>query len=67
LNGAIKLDGSTLFMAKAADSAGKTLGDIYIMNLSDKNLPVLRVKDAAMTNGTDIKTLLGTVKSGSSA
>jgi len=66
LNGATKLDSTTLFMAKASDSSGKALGDIYIKNLSDKNLPVLRVKDAAMTNGTDIKTLLGTVKSGSS-
>lgn len=63
LDGATKLDSSTILQAKAADGAGKTIGDIYIKNLSDKNLPVLRIKDAAMANGTDIKTLLGTVKS----
>jgi hypothetical protein len=67
LDGATKLDSSTILQAKATDGTGKTIGDIYIKNLSDKNLPVLRVKDAAMTNGTDIKTLLGTVKSTSNA
>jgi len=62
LANATKVDNDTLLVAKAADAGGHTIGDIYIKNLSDKNLPVLRVKDAAMTNGADIKNLLGTVK-----
>lgn len=62
LSGATKLDDTTLLVSKAADASNKTIGDIYIKNMSDKNLPVFRVKDAAMTNGADIKNLLDTVK-----
>lgn len=65
--GAVKLDDTTLLQAKASDPAGHTIGDIYVKNLTDKNLPVFRVKDAAMTNGDAIKNLLGTVKFGAAS
>jgi hypothetical protein len=59
---ATKLDSSTIVQAKASDPSGKVIGDIYTKNLNDPSLVVLRVKDTPMTNGSDIKLLLGTVK-----
>ncbi len=62
LASATKLDAKTIVQTKVLDAAGKVMGDIYAENLSDPNLVVIRVKDAAMTNATAIKQLLGTVK-----
>lgn len=62
LTGAQKLDDATIVQSKATDSAKKVIGDIYIKNLTDPSLVVLRVKDAAMTNGDNIKQLLNTVQ-----
>jgi hypothetical protein len=62
---AVKLDSTTIVQAKAQDTSGKVIGDIYSKNLTDPSLVVFRVKDAAMTNGADIKQLLETVKVGS--
>lgn len=61
-----KLDSKTIVQAKATDSTGKVLGDIYTKNLTDPTLVVFRVKDAAMTNGDVIKQLLSTVQFSSS-
>ena len=42
---------------------GSLLGDLYTENLDDAlNLPVLRVKDSAMTNSVAIKALLASLK-----
>jgi hypothetical protein len=60
--GAQKLDASTIVQPKALDAAKAVIGDIYTRNLTDPDLVVFRVKDAAMTSGTDIKQLLNTVK-----
>jgi hypothetical protein len=60
--GASKLDSITIVQTKAQDTAGKVIGDIYIKNLTDPSLVVLRVKDTTMTNGVDIKQLLGTIQ-----
>jgi|SRR5579862_264275 len=60
--GASQLDSQTILQAKAQDSSGKVIGDIYTKNLTDPSLVVFRVKDAAMTNGTNIKELLTTIK-----
>lgn len=59
---AVKLSSSTILQPNTKDPAGAVLGDLYTMNLSNTDLPVFRVKDAAMKNGADIKTLLTTVK-----
>lgn len=59
-----QIDSTTIVQLKALDTSGKTVGDIYTKNLTDPSLVVFRVKDAAMTNGTDIKTLLTTVTVG---
>jgi hypothetical protein len=56
------INSSTIVQLKATDAAAKVIGDVYTMNLKDPALVVFRVKDAAMSNGTDIKQLLGTVK-----
>lgn len=63
----VQVDSTTILQPKAVDTSGKTIGDIYTKNLTDPSLVVFRVKDAAMTNGTDIKTLLTTVNVGQSA
>ncbi|MBX4188760.1 hypothetical protein KW792_01525, partial [Candidatus Saccharibacteria bacterium] len=63
VGGAVKLDETTIIQAKATDTANKTIGDIYSKNLKDPSLVVFRVKDTVMTNGEQIKQLLGTVKS----
>ncbi|MGH7157037.1 MAG: hypothetical protein ACREGG_02930 [Candidatus Saccharimonadales bacterium] len=64
---AVEIDSTTILQPKATDTTGKTIGDIYTKNLTDPSLVVFRVKDAAMTNGDDIKTLLTTVKLGASS
>lgn len=58
----LKLDPSTIVESKATDSAKAIIGDVYTKNLNDPQLVVLRVKDTAMTNGNNVKLLLGTVK-----
>jgi hypothetical protein len=63
LTGATKLDTTTIVELKTKDAAGAVLGDLYTKNLTSTDLPVFRVKDKAMTNSADIKTLLSTVKS----
>ena len=60
---ATKLDSTTIVQLKTKDSSGAVLGDLYTKNLTSSDLQVLRVKDKAMTNGSDIKSLLSTVKS----
>jgi len=63
LAGAQKIDDSTILITQVKANDGKTvIGDVYTKNLNNSDLPVFRVKDAAMTNGADIKQLLGTVK-----
>jgi hypothetical protein len=62
LANAAKLDDSTIVQLNFKDAKGSPVGDLYTKNLNEKDLPVLRVRDAAMKSGTDIKTLLGTVK-----
>lgn len=57
-----KIDDNAIVQSKATDSEKKIIGDIYIKNLTDPSLVVFRVKDAAMTNGNDIKQLLNTVQ-----
>jgi hypothetical protein len=48
---------------KTKDSGGKVIGDLYTKNLtSNTDLPVLRVKDAAMKNSADIEKLLLSIK-----
>jgi hypothetical protein len=58
---ATSIDPSIIVQLKTTDSTGKTIGDVYTANLKDPTLVVFRVKDAAMTNSTDIKLLLGTI------
>lgn len=60
--GASKLNSTTIVQSKATDTASKVIGDIYTKNLDNDSLVVFRVKDAAMTNGSDIKQLLVTVQ-----
>ncbi len=64
---ASKINSTTIVQSKAQDTTGKTIGDIYTMNLKDPNLAVLRIKDAAMTNAAAIKQLLGTIQVSSSS
>lgn len=59
---AAKLDAATIVQLKTKGADGKDLGDLYTKNLKETGLPVFRVKDAAMTNGDNIKKLLDTVK-----
>jgi len=58
---ATAVDTSTIVELKTKDAAGNVAGDLYTKNLSNTDLPVIRVKDKAMTNGDDIKQLLTTV------
>lgn len=58
---ATKLTTAIITQPNVKDAAGKTLGDIYTANLDSPLYPVLRAKDAAMTNAANIKTLLGTI------
>lgn len=59
---ATKLDATTIVQLNTKDAGGTAIGDLYTKNLSNPDLPVLRVKDAAMNNRADIKQLLNTVK-----
>jgi hypothetical protein len=68
LSDAAKLDDTTIFQHQTKDAAGIVLGDLYTRNLtSNKDLPVLRVKDKAMKSADDIKKLLANAKTDSSA
>jgi hypothetical protein len=62
LSDVTKLDSSTIVQLKTKDVSGTVIGDIYVKNLSNSDLPAFRVKDSAMTSSTDIKQLLLTVK-----
>ncbi len=64
---ASKLNNAVIVQLQTKDASGAVLGDIYTANLSDTSLPVLRVKDAKMTNGDNIKKLLGTISSSSTS
>jgi hypothetical protein len=57
-----KINATTISELNSKDSSGAPFGDLYTMNLTDPEFTVLRVKDKAMTNSTDIKALLKTVK-----
>jgi hypothetical protein len=61
LTTANKITTAIIVEPKATDAVGKPLGDLYTANLDSPVYPVLRVKDAAMTNGTSIKILLSTI------
>lgn len=63
LTDATKLNDSTIVQLKTKGSDGKTvLGDLYTTNIADKDYPVLRVKDATMTNAANIKTLISSIR-----
>ncbi|HSW78603.1 MAG TPA: hypothetical protein VLF88_01105 [Candidatus Babeliales bacterium] len=57
-----KLNTTTIMQLKTKDPAGKVIGDVYTKNLKDPSLVVIRIKDAASTNGENIKQLLNSVK-----
>jgi len=59
---ATKLSDNSIVQLKTKDASGAVIGDLYTKNLSETSLPVFRVKDAAMTNGDNIKLMLPTVK-----
>jgi hypothetical protein len=60
---ATQIDASTIEIAKAKSTAGGTLGDMYIKNLSgNQNAVVMRALDSTMSNGDNVKTLLTTVQ-----
>jgi hypothetical protein len=68
LEGVTKIDDQTIVQNKAKfGAASDQTVDIYIQNLSNKELPVLHVKDAAMKNSSDIKKILTNVKINSSS
>lgn len=63
LSDVTKIDDNTIVQAKVKDSlSGIVAGDIYSLNLTNKALPVLHVKDATMKNAEDIKKMLVTVE-----
>lgn len=62
LTDAQKLSSDTIVELGVKNTAGQVIGDLYAKNLSDPNLPVIRVKDAKSANSTQIKQLLNTVK-----
>jgi hypothetical protein len=58
-----KVDNTTIVQQNIKSPDGKTtVGDVYTKNLTNKDLPVFRVKDATMTHADDVKKLLSTVK-----
>jgi hypothetical protein len=59
---ATKLSDNSIVQLKTKDASGAVIGDLYTKNLSETSLPVLRIKDAAMTNGDNIKLMLPTIK-----
>ncbi len=62
LDTAVKVDATTIMQPKYKESAKDITGDLYTKNLKASDLTVLRVMDLAMTNGAQVKQLLGTVK-----
>ncbi|MBI2588894.1 hypothetical protein HYW35_01645 [Candidatus Saccharibacteria bacterium] len=65
LLGVIKLDSDTIVQLGTKTTDGKIFGDLYTKNLKDKNLVVVRVRDATTKNAELIKTLLGSIQSSS--
>ena len=64
LTGVTQIDSTTIEQPALKNSGGQTLGDLYTKNLTNNTtLPVIRVKDARMTNSVAIKQLLNTVQS----
>lgn len=63
--GVTKLDSDTIVQLGTKTADGKVFGDIYTKNLKDKNLVVVRVRDATAKNAESIKTLLGSIQSSS--
>ena len=62
LTDATKISNAVIVQAKTKDAQGSLLGDVYTANLSGGgSLAVLRVKDAKMTNGDNIKKLISTI------
>lgn len=59
--GTVACDDGPLVDTSKVNDAVIVQGDVYTANLSDAAVPVLRVKDAKMTSGDDIETLLSTV------
>lgn len=57
---------AVIIQDKTKDPKGKVIGDLYTANLSDANLPVLRIKDTKMTSAADIKKLISTITGASS-
>ncbi|MGA3150413.1 MAG: hypothetical protein ABSD10_02235 [Candidatus Saccharimonadales bacterium] len=55
------VNSSTIVELNTQAPDGTALGDLYTKNLTNTSLPVVRVKDTAMSNGNLIKTLLGTI------
>ncbi|HET7827483.1 MAG TPA: hypothetical protein VFK97_01280, partial [Candidatus Saccharimonadales bacterium] len=62
LSNVTKIDAATIFQPALKNSSGQVIGDLYAKNLNNTDLPVIRVKDAAMKNGTSIKLLLNSVQ-----
>jgi hypothetical protein len=59
---ATKLNDNSIVQLKTKDASGAVIGDLYTKNLTETSLPVFRIKDAAMTNGDNIKLILPTIK-----
>jgi hypothetical protein len=62
LTGVTKLDSSTLLQTSIKNPSGQVIGDLYTKNLSNPDLPVVRIKDAKSTNSVQIKQILATFK-----
>lgn len=62
LNNVVKLNSDTIVQTNIKNIDASQLGDVYTKNLSDKAYVVVRVKDATMKNGDQIKQLLDTIK-----
>jgi hypothetical protein len=59
--GVTKINESTIVQLAAKDTAGKTAGDVYVKNLTNKTFPVVRVKDKSMKYQDQIKKILDSV------
>lgn len=58
-----QIDDSSILLAYSLNSKGGVLGDVYVKNLSgNSNVVVAHVLDQTMKNGSDIKTMLGTIR-----
>lgn len=60
LNNVAKLSSDTIVQTNVKNTDGAPLGDVYSKNLKNNDYVAVRVKDATMKNGDQIKTLLGT-------